>query len=43
LSECLSSIFCVVDLYNPSERKKSYELNEEQLREQISDILKLID
>jgi len=39
LSECLSSIFCVVDLFNPSEDREEYELTEEQLQAQIADLL----
>ncbi|QMV53026.1 colicin immunity domain-containing protein [Ewingella americana] len=40
LSECLSSIFCLADLYNPEPDREDYELDEEQLRDQIS---KLVD
>ena len=32
VSEFLSSAFCVVDLYNPSETRKEYELDEPRLR-----------
>ena len=32
VSEFLSSGFCVVDLYNPSETRKEYELDEVRLR-----------
>jgi hypothetical protein len=32
VSEFLSSAFCVVDLYNPSETRKEYEFDEPRLR-----------
>lgn len=31
LSEILSSIFCIVDLYNPEQDKEEYELDSKQL------------
>ena len=36
LSECLSSIFCLADLYNPNLDKEEHELDETQLRERVS-------
>ncbi|MCC8459502.1 MULTISPECIES: colicin immunity domain-containing protein [Photorhabdus] len=40
LSECLSSIFCLADLYNsdPDDREE-YELDNEQLCEKVSQII----
>ncbi|UTZ29660.1 colicin immunity protein [Vibrio campbellii] len=40
LSECLSSIFCLADLYNPEEDRSDYELDECTLRYEV---IKLID
>lgn len=40
LSERLSTIFCLVDLFNPGEEKETYELNAMQLRGKISALLK---
>lgn len=42
LSECLSSIFCVVDLYNPDLDRAEYELDEEQLRSSILELINCI-
>ncbi|HEX3656250.1 MAG TPA: colicin immunity domain-containing protein [Pirellulales bacterium] len=39
ISECLSSIFCVADLYEPSESRKDYELSEAGLRERVNGFL----
>ena len=36
LSECLSSIFCLADIYNPNEDRAEYELDGERLREEVS-------
>nr|WP_314263752.1 colicin immunity domain-containing protein [uncultured Moellerella sp.] len=36
LNECLSSIFCIADLYNPELDKEEYELNDEDLFIQIN-------
>ncbi|NBM96098.1 colicin immunity protein [Proteus penneri] len=36
LSECLSSIFCIADLYNPNLDKEEYELNDEELLIQVN-------
>ncbi|MBT0720773.1 colicin immunity protein [Tatumella sp. TA1] len=38
VSECLSSIFCLADLYNPDSDKDDYELNDEQLRDKILEL-----
>jgi hypothetical protein len=39
LSQCLSSIFCLADLYNPDPDRESYELDENLLRARISELL----
>ena len=39
VSERLSSIFCLADLYNPRADRKEYELNEEDLRGAVSTVL----
>ena len=35
LSECLSSVFCVADLYNSEMDRFEYELSEPQLRNEV--------
>lgn len=39
LSECLSTIFCLADLYNADEVREEYELNAEQLCQRVHDTL----
>ncbi len=39
LNECLSSIFCLADLYNSDLDRYEYELDEDQLREQVAILL----
>lgn len=39
LNGCLSSIFCLADLYNPEPDREEYELDENQLREKISELI----
>lgn len=39
LSECLSSIFCLADLYNPEPDREEYEFDEEQLREKVTELI----
>ncbi len=39
LSECLSSIFCLADLYSSKVNKEKYELNEDQLKSKIVEVL----
>ncbi len=39
LSECLSSIFCLADLYNPQCCREEYELDEEQLRVKVTELI----
>jgi len=40
LSECLSSIFCLADLYNPNIDRDDYELDDEQLRSKVLELIK---
>lgn len=40
LSSCLSSIFCVADLYNPEITRAEYEVNEEELRVKVSEFIR---
>ena len=39
LSETLSSIFCLVDMFNPEDDRESYEFDESALREEITNVL----
>lgn len=39
LSECLSSIFCIADLYNPEPDREEYELDDEHLRGKVVELL----
>lgn len=36
LSERLSSIFCIADLFNPEENRKDYEFDEDRLRIEVA-------
>jgi len=38
LSEALSSMFCIADLYNKEADREGYELDEEGVREALKDI-----
>ena len=40
LSECLSSIFCLADLYNPKPDREEYELDSEQFRAEVTNTIK---
>lgn len=42
LSECLSSIFCLADLYNPDSDRDDYELDGEQLRAGVGELIEKI-
>ena len=42
VSECLSSIFCAADMYEPSDSRKDYELDDEMLRYEVASLLKKI-
>jgi len=39
LSECLSSTFCLADLYNSAFDREEYELDGEQLRSEVSKLI----
>ena len=39
VSECLSTIFCMADMYNPDEDREEYEFNDEQLRDEINKLM----
>jgi hypothetical protein len=40
VSEALSSIFCLADLYNPEPDREEYEFDEERLRQEIKMVLR---
>ena len=40
LSECLSTTFCLVDLYDPDDDRKDYELNGEELKVKLIELLR---
>ncbi|HCL76570.1 colicin immunity domain-containing protein [Stutzerimonas nitrititolerans] len=40
LSECLSSIFCAADMYEPDEPREEYELDDEMLRSEVARLVK---
>lgn len=43
LNECLSSIFCVADMYcGDGELREKYELDEEQLRSEVCSFLRVV-
>ncbi|NCE90313.1 colicin immunity domain-containing protein [Pseudomonas sp. L13] len=39
LSECLSSIFCAADMYEPDESREYYELDAEMLRSEVATLV----
>ncbi|OAE60626.1 colicin immunity protein [Achromobacter xylosoxidans] len=39
LSECLSSIFCAADMYEPDESRAEYELDDEMLKSEVARLL----
>lgn len=39
LNECLSSIFCLADLFNPEADREEYELDEDQLRVKVIELI----
>jgi self-protective colicin-like immunity protein len=41
LSEALSTIFCLADLYNPDNDREEYELDEDLLRERVAEKLQI--
>ncbi|ANC03827.1 colicin immunity domain-containing protein [Pseudomonas sp. MH2] len=42
LSECLSSIFCAADMYQPDESREEYELNDEMLKSKVASLTQKI-
>ncbi|MCO4857949.1 colicin immunity domain-containing protein [Herbaspirillum sp. WGmk3] len=43
VSEVLSSIFCLTDLFNPDDDRESYELDEDKLRNEIRKLMEQAD
>ncbi|WEJ72251.1 colicin immunity domain-containing protein [Pseudomonas sp. PSE14] len=43
LSECLSSIFCAADMYEPDESREEYELDGEMLKSEVSALLQRLN
>ncbi|WP_145529792.1 colicin immunity domain-containing protein [Yersinia alsatica] len=39
ISNCLSSIFCLADMYNPDKDREEYEFNDDQLRDEINKLI----
>lgn len=39
LSELLSSVFCLADIYNPDDDRDEYEFDDEQLRQEINKLM----
>ncbi|WP_035061207.1 colicin immunity domain-containing protein [Andreprevotia chitinilytica] len=39
LSEVLSTIFCLADLFNPEEDREDYEIDEAELRKKMEEVL----
>ena len=39
LNECLSSIFCLADLFNPDADLEEYEFDEKQLRAKVIELM----
>lgn len=39
LNECLSSIFCAADMYEPDESRAEYELDDEMLKSEVARLL----
>ncbi|WP_422403781.1 colicin immunity domain-containing protein [Pseudomonas sp. GZD-209] len=42
LSECLSSIFCAADMYEPDDSREEYELDDEMLKSEVASFLQKI-
>lgn len=42
LNECLSSIFCAADMYEPNESREEYELDDEMLRAEVASLVQKI-
>ncbi|MBN9357975.1 colicin immunity domain-containing protein [Herbaspirillum huttiense] len=43
VSEVISSIFCLTDLFNPDDDRGSYELDEDKLRNEIRKLMEQAD
>lgn len=43
VSEVISSIFCLTDLFNPDDDRESYELDEDKLRNEIRKLMEQAD
>lgn len=39
LSELLSSVFCLADMYNPDDDREEYEFSDEQLWDEVNKLL----
>lgn len=39
MSECLSSIFCLADMYNPDDDRDAHELDADQLRVAVEELV----
>ena len=39
LSECLSSIFCAADMYEPGDSRDEYEFDDEMLRSEVAKLV----
>jgi len=42
LSECLSSIFCAADMYEPDQSREEYELDDEMLKSKVASLTQKI-
>lgn len=42
LSECLSSIFCVADMYEPDKSREAYELDDEMLKAEVANLIRKV-
>ncbi|OPA85727.1 colicin immunity protein [Pseudomonas fluorescens] len=42
LSECLFSIFCAADMYEPNESREEYEFDDEMLRSEVATLVRKI-
>ena len=42
LSECLFSIFCAADMYEPDESRKEYEFDDEMLKSKVASLMQKI-
>lgn len=40
LNECLSSVFCAVDMYNSDESREEYEFDDEMLKSEVASLIK---